>query len=333
MSEQELKFSQEFQEEDSICRSMYHLSTAASHRHGHRHRHRPHHPNTAAAATSGAPDAYTTTAYVNSSKRQSPLSPSFFQEPVSKKASLHYPSSPSTAAAGDVTAVADECDLLGFTRLPFPHPSAAVASSPPLRRTVSEPIHTPDDMNPSAPPAQSPAFLFQSPKQPQENPNPNNVLQDSFPLPNPPPVVHRTVSDPSPLANHQVVAAGGTTPHSRRPPLARNTQRSPSCAESPSTKRLRRMKERLKEMSQWWNQVVQEDEEDDDDESENDFTENIRKEEPEKPENDEVGNPSQEAVWVEKKGECLVLHFKCPCGTVYQILLSGNNCYYKLTHF
>ncbi|GER41689.1 hypothetical protein STAS_18418 [Striga asiatica] len=330
MSEQELKFSQEFQEEDSICRSMYHLSTAASHRHGHRHRHRHHHPNTA-AATSGAPDAYTTTAYVNSSKRQSPLSPSSFQEPVSKKASLHYPSSPSTAAAEDVTAVADECDLFGFTRLPFPHPFPAVASSPPLRRTVSEPIHTADDINPSAPPAQS-EFPFQSDpfsNPPQENPNPNNVLQDSLPLPNAPPVVHRTVSDPSPLANHQVVAAGGTPPYSRRPPLARNNQRSPSCAESPSTKRLRRMKERLKEMSQWWNQVVHEDEEDDD-ESENDFTENIQKE---GPENDEVENPSQEAVWVEKKGECLVLHFKCPCGTVYQILLSGNNCYYKLTHF
>lgn len=48
---------------------------------------------------------------------------------------------------------------------------------------------------------------------------------------------------------------------------------------------------------------------------------------------DQVENPSQEAVFVEKSGDDLVLHFKCPCGDGYEILLSGNNCYYKLTNF
>ncbi|KAK8629059.1 hypothetical protein V6N13_077916 [Hibiscus sabdariffa] len=39
----------------------------------------------------------------------------------------------------------------------------------------------------------------------------------------------------------------------------------------------------------------------------------------------------EETVGVQKIGECLDLHFPCPCGKGYQILLSGENCYYKLT--
>ncbi|OMO52099.1 hypothetical protein COLO4_37412 [Corchorus olitorius] len=38
----------------------------------------------------------------------------------------------------------------------------------------------------------------------------------------------------------------------------------------------------------------------------------------------------EKAVRVQKIGDCLDLHFKCPCGKGYQILLSGQNCYYKL---
>ncbi|GKV47830.1 hypothetical protein SLEP1_g54689 [Rubroshorea leprosula] len=38
----------------------------------------------------------------------------------------------------------------------------------------------------------------------------------------------------------------------------------------------------------------------------------------------------EDVVWVEKTGECLVVHFKCPCGKGYQILLSGGKCYCKL---
>ena len=45
------------------------------------------------------------------------------------------------------------------------------------------------------------------------------------------------------------------------------------------------------------------------------------------------GGPCEEAVWVERNGECLILHFKCPCGKGYQILLTGKSCYYKLTAF
>ncbi|KAK6145906.1 hypothetical protein DH2020_019775 [Rehmannia glutinosa] len=302
MSDQELKFFQGLQEEDNICRSMHHLSTAAHHHH--------HHPTTA-ATSSESPEKYTTM-YNNSTKRHSPLSPSSFQEPVSKRATLHPLSSPSAAS--------DEYHIPGFTKLPLPH-SFPTASPPPLRRTVSEPIYSTDAINLAAPPTQSstsPHPVL------QENPNRNNVPQDSFPFPNPVPVIYRTISDPNPV--RQVVAAAGGTPP--RPPLARNVSRSPSCGDSPSTKRLKRMKERLKEMSHWWNQVVTEGDDEDND-SENYCSDHNHKEESES----EMENPSQEAVWVEKNGECLVLHFKCPCGNGYQILLSGKNCYYKLTNF
>ncbi|KAI3459563.1 hypothetical protein Pfo_016226 [Paulownia fortunei] len=314
MCDQELKFFQELQEEDSICRSMHHLSTAPHHHH---------HPTTVIPhnTTSESPDRYTNT-YSNSTKRQSPLSPSAFQEPVFKRATLHPPSSPSTP-----TAAAADYHLLGFTRLPLPH-SFPAASPPPLRRTVSEPIHSTETINTAAPPPQFSEFPT-SPgpvlNQPLQESSSRNIVQESFPFPNAAPVIHRTVSDPNPVANRQVVAAGGTPP---RPPLARNVSRSPSCGESPSTKRLKRMKERLREMSQWWNQVVREGEEEDSD-SENYSSDNIPKDESE----GDMEDPSQEAVWVEKNGECLVLHFKCPCGNGYQILLSGKNCYYKLTNF
>lgn len=60
---------------------------------------------------------------------------------------------------------------------------------------------------------------------------------------------------------------------------------------------------------------------------------NLQEEENEEGDDAEKHHPTQEAVFVEKSGECLVLHFNCPCGNGYQILLSGNNCYYKLTTF
>ncbi|XP_073051616.1 uncharacterized protein [Primulina eburnea] len=44
---------------------------------------------------------------------------------------------------------------------------------------------------------------------------------------------------------------------------------------------------------------------------------------------DEYG---KESVWIEQigGGGGLIIHFKCPCGEDYEILLSGNACYYKL---
>ncbi|KAL7081295.1 hypothetical protein ACP275_14G030500 [Erythranthe tilingii] len=301
-SDQQLNSLQDFQEEESICRSMLHLSTAADH----------HHPTTSIphnAATFDSPDKYSATTYTNSAKRHSPLFPSSFYEPASKRATLRPPPHSSTTAD-------DTRHLLGFTKLPLPHSFPTAAPPSPLRRTLSEPIQLTEPTNSEAPPPQ----FSELPPVPNHQPPPQ---ESSFPYPNPQPFIYRTVSDPSPVLNCQVAAAAAAaTPP--RPNQSRHVSRSPSCGESPSQKRLKRMKERMREMSQWWNEVVLEGE-DEDDEPEN----YIHKEECES----ETENPKQEAVWVEKNGDCLVLHFKCPCGNGYQILLSGNNCYYKLTNF
>ncbi|KAL3507477.1 hypothetical protein ACH5RR_032859 [Cinchona calisaya] len=97
--------------------------------------------------------------------------------------------------------------------------------------------------------------------------------------------------------------------------------------EIPKSTRLKRMKDRLREMSQWWTEVIKEGEEGNGSDSEN--YDNLSKDEAERSQVSE----SEEVVWVERNGECLILHFKGPCGKGFQILLSGKKCYYKLTAF
>ncbi|XP_011073859.1 uncharacterized protein LOC105158717 isoform X2 [Sesamum indicum] len=305
--DQERKFFQELRDEDCISRSLLHLSTTAHHQ-----------------STTVVPPSDCTTTCSNPIKRHSILSPSSSsQQPSCRRATLHPPSSPSTTAA------AADYRLLGFTKLPLPHPFPA-ASPPPLRRTISEPIYSTDTFNSAGPPPQfsgfptSPGPVLNQPLQESSN---RNTVQESYTLPDTLPVIHRTVSDPNLIRNQQVVSGSGTPP---LPPLSRNVSRSPSRGESPSTKRLKRMRDRLKEMSQWWNQVVREGEEDEN-ETENYSTDNFTNVR-EESEND-MENPPQEAVWVEKNGESLILHFKCPCGNEYQILLFRQNCYYKLTNY
>ncbi|KAG9151661.1 hypothetical protein Leryth_001951 [Lithospermum erythrorhizon] len=97
---------------------------------------------------------------------------------------------------------------------------------------------------------------------------------------------------------------------------------SPVSEESPNSKRLKRMKNKIKEMKKWVGEVMKEDDDDEEDHISDLDTDNNSK--------DETESDHQEAVWVEKKGEGLVIHFKCPCGEGYEIFLFGNNCYYKL---
>ncbi|XP_057763919.1 uncharacterized protein LOC130985133 [Salvia miltiorrhiza] len=273
MGDEEINYLQKIQQEDNICDSMHHLSTACDQ-----------HPAAAACGNSG--------------KRQSPLSRSLFQEPLPKRATFN---SPSSAA--------------GYKKLSLPRYSAA---APPLLRANSEPIYSPCTANSAAAPPQSSEFPT-SPVpiriQPRQEMLNVNVDQESYQLQENlrRPSLCRTVSAPIPA---------GTPP---RPPARRNpSSRSPNS----HTKRLKRIKKRLREISEWWNQVASEDDDDDENlESENVFTDKEECEE-------QVESPlEEEAVLVEKTGECLALHFKCPCGNGYQILLSGNNCYYKLTTF
>ncbi|XP_016506055.1 uncharacterized protein LOC107823869 [Nicotiana tabacum] len=97
-------------------------------------------------------------------------------------------------------------------------------------------------------------------------------------------------------------------------------------AESPTTMRLKRMKQGMKEMRQWCDLMIQEDAQVEKASSE----ENKSLKENETETETETEASCEEAVWVERMGNSLILHFRCPCGEGYQILLSGNNCYYKL---
>lgn len=306
MSDQETNFLHQLQDEDSICRSMLKLSTVSDHQ--------------SSSAADGSLDPYPTTC-VCSAKRQFPLSRSLMvQEPAPKRATLHPPSSPSTA-----TAEAQDQDLFGYKKLQLP-PGFISASPPPLRRTLSEPIYSPGTVHSAAPPPQLPELLTSPPPiktQPRQEVCNRNVSQESYPFPETAPLLYRTVSDPNPAFNRQVVAAARTPP---RPPARRNASRSPSFGESPNARRLRRMKEQLREMSQWANQVSN-----DADDGEETVESSHRCSDEATKLQDESEDLPQEAVFVEKSGDCLVLHFRCPCGNGYQILLSGNNCYYKLT--
>ncbi|XP_073136245.1 uncharacterized protein [Henckelia pumila] len=225
-------------------------------------------------------------AYSNSKKRQL-LPPTAFQEP-SKRPSLQCSC---TAAAASSTN-----PFLGFTslQLPLPFPTSP---SLPLLRTVSEPT-------------QFSGHILNPPL--QESPVINKKEAGSS-------AIFRTTSDPSPLSN--LKAPNAHTPP--RPPPSRKVSESLSLGESPDAMRLKRMKERLREMNQWWNHVMSEEEDQEQD------CENKPKDEPEA----ETEKTPEEAVWVEQNGNCLILHFTCPCGNGYQVLLNGNNCYYKLTSF
>ncbi|PHT67490.1 hypothetical protein T459_26977 [Capsicum annuum] len=93
--------------------------------------------------------------------------------------------------------------------------------------------------------------------------------------------------------------------------------------ESPTAMRLKRMRDGMREMRQWCDLMIQEEE--------------TSHEENKTVKDDEAdtggGEPfCEEAVWVERMGSCLILHFKCPCdmfacndGTPYAL----PSCLYK----
>ncbi|KAL2329073.1 hypothetical protein Fmac_022500 [Flemingia macrophylla] len=108
------------------------------------------------------------------------------------------------------------------------------------------------------------------------------------------------------------------------PPRFRRSVSDMSClsteeSATPDSVRLRRFKERLKEMRQCWDEVMKDD---DAGEQECALAQDDK---------DDLGDgDSEEAVSVEWAEQCIRLVFGCPCGKGYEILLSENNCYYKL---
>ncbi|CAI9112271.1 OLC1v1012691C1 [Oldenlandia corymbosa var. corymbosa] len=248
-----------------------------------------------------------------SNKRQSPsdFSP---EQPSSKRAATAQ--QPSSSAGGSSGG-----QLLqnGFTKIPL--------SSTGLGRTLSAPIPTKNLYDQFSEGALTNSLIHNP--SPEKSSGVNSVPVHLPPSQQPQRPLYRTYSEPIPAAYQSVATSA-----SPRPPAAGH-----GIQESPDAKRFRRMKDRLREMSKWWNEVIKEGEEEDESGSDNDDHHCPPKDEceanqgTEASENEEASHHDQEAVWVERKGELLILHFKCPCSKSYQILLSENNCYYKLSSF
>ncbi|KAE8651441.1 histone H3.v1 [Cucumis sativus] len=172
-----------------------------------------------------------------------------------------------------------------FSKINLPIPFPPSVS--PLRRSLSDPTD---------------ARNFSPPLQTQ---SPAKRLCLNSPLP--PLPLRRTVSDPNPAPE--------------------KTSDSPIKIQkdSPESKRLKRIKDRLKEMNHWWNEVMSEEEEHNDEKE-------IKKrdDEEEEEEEEEEEKDDEETVGVERVGDSMTLKLKCSCGKRFDILLSGRNCFYKL---
>ncbi|KAL5095988.1 hypothetical protein RYX36_000315 [Vicia faba] len=158
-------------------------------------------------------------------------------------------------------------------------------------------------------------------------------------------VLRRCVSTPEQSAITPLVKGAGLPP--LHPNLrrclsadAKSVSRALSSEESApaDSMRLKRMKDRMKEMKQWWDEVMKEEDEEVKEEEELQQQEDQEEEKEHSPvveeekgrSQDELGEDVEEAVRVEWAEKCLSLTFKCPCSKGYEVLISANNCYYKL---
>ncbi|CAJ2660508.1 unnamed protein product [Trifolium pratense] len=167
-------------------------------------------------------------------------------------------------------------------------------------------------------------------------------------------VLRGSVSDPSYTFQEKTMPVRGSSGLPPRPPISRCNSEviDPAtvkaavshCLKSeenspPDSKRLKRMKEQLTEMKQWWDEIMKDEEEENEKEQQK---EEEKEQEEEKDslvaEDDKVPSQSQdelradyeEAISVEWLEKCLSLTFRCPCSKGYEFLISENNCYYKL---
>ncbi|XP_048129578.1 uncharacterized protein LOC115750701 isoform X2 [Rhodamnia argentea] len=162
--------------------------------------------------------------------------------------------------------------------------------------------------------------VYTSPKKPVFGVNPAMATTpllgraSSSPSSLPPrPPLQRTVSDPTP--HHfpgpiNSFSSGSSSSGGRG-----------SAEDSPNSMRLKRMKHCLNEMGKWWDHVMCEAEEDGPYTQDNTLSTEVER---------KAKQENQETVSVEVAGDCLCINLGCTCGKGFQILISGNKCYYKL---
>ncbi|KAG5538989.1 hypothetical protein RHGRI_019515 [Rhododendron griersonianum] len=242
------------------------------------------------------------------------------QEPNSKKISLR----PSSCYGLNTQCQChSSCKTLdGFTKIPLPIASPFSwaspdysQSAPTLRRCVSDPVSSPGISNKGG---DTSGVLTNHPLSPEDakivaasasTPSPAKAGSSaSVNLPVVQAILRRSFSDPSPKASQAAM-----------------TQ--PELKVGSSDFEFDRMKDGMREMRQWLDEVMREGEEE---EVEEDGGSELLDDINGAPKDHEPKTESEEAVSVETSGKVLIIHIKCPCGKGFRILLYGNNCYYKL---
>ncbi|GAV70829.1 hypothetical protein CFOL_v3_14327 [Cephalotus follicularis] len=235
------------------------------------------------------------TNYTNPMKRPSPENPtSTNSEPKQRKLFQEK-------------AFYNPSNLPGYTKINL-HLTTTAPSAP--IQSHSSPVLRPCDSDPHTPPKVSVAY---PPHSPPENakmiagtnavtPSSSSAAKGSssslLPLPAPSRI---SVSDPVPSMTFSGFSSSN------------------DMEQSPSFQSLKMLKQYLRKASQLADKVLPEDED-----------VGVGTEETNNATKGDTERQFQEAVIVERDGESLILHFKCPCGKGYHILLCGNSCYYKL---
>ncbi|KAF7848485.1 hypothetical protein BT93_L1902 [Corymbia citriodora subsp. variegata] len=217
--------------------------------------------------------------------------------------------------------------LRGFNKIALPSPAASLrhtTSGPVALENVNEVFGAPNGKNRGSFGADNTGFaspeklVFGVNPATVTTPSPARGSSSSSLLPKPP--LQRTASE---LASYQT--SGSISSFSRG---SSSSGSHGSAEESPNSKRLKTTKLCLKEMRRWWDHAMREACEDNepDEHGNTDTTEIVHQGKREEAEEEE----NHEAVSVGVIHDCLSLDFNCPCGKGYQIVLSGNKCYYKL---
>lgn len=256
-------------------------------------------------------------------KRRSP-SPSSVQEPNPKKLNLN-----------------------GFTRLNLPLANPIEPSKHSLYRTLSAPISSSPNLQPQP-------TVLPNPLSPENvrttsaSPSPSPTHCASLPLPIPA-AMRRSVSDIASPAYQQVLKTIASP--------ASVCSDSSIRGKSPNFEKVMRLEEMTKEISHWCAETMRQFEQFDEENGGSDDNNNpqewceeatcqveqFHEEDAEEDgpddnnrqelQEDDPVTETEEAVSVDRAGDCLTIHFECPCGKGYQILLSGKNCYYKLVQY
>ncbi|RVW95370.1 uncharacterized protein LOC132252666 [Vitis vinifera] len=202
------------------------------------------------------------------------------------------------------TASVHDYRLHGFSRVAVPPPNFYTN----LSRTSSNLINSPGLDLPKLPSWQN---FPHSPLTPRMNPNvstlsPSPVKGGSTELP-PLPPLRRSISELLPVASPPRTGVSGHGEMVTGSPVVSQ--------DSPDPERFKRMMEMMKEMKQWWHEVVLEVE---DAGSHHNNT------------NEASNAETEDLVIIERMGDFISIYLKCPCSKTYQLLISGSNCFYRL---